>query len=300
MAVLERPRRRQQAGALPPVVLVLVLVPLLLESALVFWPALQGVLLAFTRWDGIGPAENVGLANFSEMADDPVFRLAAKNTAIWLVLYGGLSVLLGLGLALLLNAQRRGVAVYRALIFLPVVFSLVVTALVWRVIYAPDGLLNEGLDAVGAGGQARIWLGDPDTVLYALIVASLWQGIGYIMVLFLAGLKGIDPVIVEAAKVDGANRVQSLRYVTLPALKSVSGVVISVVVINALRSFDIVWSLTQGGPYNSSELLSTYMFSTAFESRRLGYASALAVVIFVLALGFIIFYLVRVLREESD
>jgi multiple sugar transport system permease protein/raffinose/stachyose/melibiose transport system permease protein len=294
-----RPRRRRNAGRVPPVVLVLVFVPFLAEAVWVFWPAIQGIALSFTRWDGIGPARPVGLQNFADMPSDPIFQQALRNTAIWLVLYGGLSIVLALGLALLLNAQRRGVAFYRALIFLPVVFSLVVTALVWRVIYAPDGIINEALGAVGLESAQHIWLGDPSTVLYALIVASLWQGIGYTMVLFLAGLKAVDPALTEAARVDGAGAFRIFRDVTLPQLRPVMGVVVSVTIINSLRSFDIVWSLTQGGPFNSSELLSTYMFSAAFQSRQLGYASALAVVIFVLALSFIIFYLIRILREDS-
>ncbi len=296
--VLASVQRRQRSAGLPPVVLVLVLVPFVVEAVGVFWPAIQGVFLSLTRWDGIGQPQNVGVDNFAKMSSDPIFRQAFKNTAIWLVLFGGLSVIVGLALALLLNAKRRGVTIYRALIFMPVVFSLVVTALVWRVLYSPDGLFNQVLSSVGLTGWQRIWLGDPTTVLYALVIAALWQGTGYIMVLFLAGLKAADPELMEASKVDGANRFQALLYVTLPQLRGVIGVIISVVVINALRAFDIVWALTQGGPYHSSELLSTYMFSTAFQGRQLGYASAIAVVIFVLALAFIIFYLVRVLKEE--
>jgi multiple sugar transport system permease protein len=205
---------------------------------------------------------------------------------------------LGLSLALLLRADRRGVAVYRSLIFLPVIFSLVVTALVWRVLYAPNGVFNNALQSVGLKSLGRIWLAEPRTVLYALILASLWRSSGYIMVLYLAGLKSIDPALTEAARVDGANRWQLLRHITMPQLRGVNSVVISVIVIDALRSFDIVYALTKGGPYNSSQLLSTYMFQTAFATGRLGYASAIAVVIFLLAVSFIVLYLVRALKED--
>jgi multiple sugar transport system permease protein len=198
-----------------------------------------------------------------------------------------------------LKANRRGVAIYRSLIFLPVIFSLVVTALVWRVLYAPEGVFNNALQAVGLGSSGRIWLAEPRTVLYALIVASLWRSAGYIMVLYLAGLKSIDPVLTEAAKVDGASRWQLFRNITMPQLKGVNSVVLSVIVIDALRSFDIVYALTKGGPYNSSQLLSTYMFQTAFATGRLGYASAIAAVIFLLSITFIVLYLVRALREEA-
>jgi multiple sugar transport system permease protein len=135
-------------------------------------------------------------------------------------------------------------------------------------------------------------------VLYALIVASLWRSAGYIMVLYLAGLKSIDPALTEAARVDGTSRGQLLRHITMPQLRGVNSVVISVIVIDALRSFDIVWALTKGGPYNSSQLLSTYMFQTAFATGRLGYVSSIAVVIFLLAISFIVLYLIRALRED--
>jgi multiple sugar transport system permease protein/raffinose/stachyose/melibiose transport system permease protein len=281
------------------VVLAFVLVPLLAEALWVFWPALQGFYLALTSWDGISAPRFVGLGNFREMIHDDIFRTAAVDTVLWLLLFGGLSALLGLATALLLQQERRGVGFYRAALFMPVVFSLVATALVWQAIYQPDGVLNQLLQAVGLGSLRHAWLADQDTALYAVIVPALWRQIGYVMVLYLAGLKGIDPALYEAAKVDGAGRLQCFRHITLPQLRGVNAVVLSVIVIDSLRSFDVVWSLTRGGPYHSSELLSTYMYSTAFQSLRLGYGSALAVVIFLLAFGVIASYLVRAFREAD-
>ncbi|AGP54485.1 carbohydrate ABC transporter permease [Streptomyces rapamycinicus] len=295
------PRGRWARGArrTPPLVLAFLLVPLLAESLWVFWPAFQGFYLALNKWDGVSAPEFVGLGNFAEMAHDEVFRTAAVDTVLWLVVFGGLSALLGLGAALLLQQERRGVGFYRAALFLPVVFSLVATALVWQAIYQPDGVLNRLLESVGLDSLRHAWLADQDTALYAVIVPALWRQVGYVMVLYLAGLKGIDPALYEAAKVDGAGRWQRFRHVTLPQLRSVNAVVLSVIIIDSLRSFDVVWSLTRGGPYHSSELLSTYMYSTAFQSLRLGYGSALAVVIFVLAFGVIASYLVRAFREAD-
>ncbi len=292
-------RGRRPGRRTPPLVLAFVLIPLLAESVWVFWPALQGFYLALTKWDGVSAPQFVGLGNFREMVHDEVFRTAAIDTVLWLVLFGGLSALLGLAAALLLQAERRGVGFYRAALFLPVVFSLVATALVWQAIYQPDGVLNQVLGSIGLGSLRHAWLADQDTALYAVIVPALWRQIGYVMVLYLAGLKGIDPALHEAAKVDGASAWQRFRHVTLPQLSSVNAVVLSVIVIDSLRSFDVVWSLTRGGPYHSSELLSTYMYSTAFQSLRLGYGSALAVVIFVLAFGVICSYLVRAFREAD-
>lgn len=276
-----------------------VLVPFTVESIWVFWPALQGFWFSLTRWDGMSPPTFVGTDNYVELAGDATFRGALVNTVIWLVLFGGLSVLGGFGMALVLQKERRWVGFYRAALFTPVVFSLVVTALVWRVFYQPDGIADTLLRAVGLEHLIRPWLADPQTALYAVILPALWRQIGYVMVLFLAGLKAIDPALHEAARMDGANAWQRLRHVTIPQLKGVNAVVLSVIVIDSLRSFDIVWSLTKGGPYHSSELLSTYMYSTAFQSLRLGYASAIAVVIFVLALAVILGYLVRAFREEA-
>jgi ABC-type sugar transport system permease subunit len=293
------PRQRRRSTRLSPVLPAFVLVPFVIESIWVFWPALQGFWLSLTKWDGMTAPQFIGLGNFTEMASDPTFLGALRNTVIWLLLFGGLSIIGGFGMALLLQRDRRGVTFYRAALFTPVVFSLVVTALVWRVFYQPDGLADNFLHAVGLDNLIRPWLADPDTALYAVILPALWRQIGYVMVLYLAGLKSIDPALHEAAKVDGANAWQRLWRVTVPQLRGVNAVVLSVIVIDSLRSFDIVWSLTRGGPYHSSELLSTYMYSTAFQSLRLGYGSALAVVIFVLALAVILGYLVRAFREDA-
>lgn len=291
--------RRRRSVRPSPLLLAFVLVPFAIESIWVFWPAIQGLYFSFTRWDGLAAPASVGFANYAELARDPVFRGALGNTVLWLLLFGGLSIVGGFGMALALQRERRGVNLYRTALFLPVVFSLVVTSLVWRVFYQPDGLADRLLTAVGLEHLIRPWLADPQTALYAVILPALWRQIGYIMVLYLAGLKAVDPAVHEAARVDGANSWQRLWHVTVPQLKGVNSVILSVIVIDSLRSFDIVWALTRGGPYHSSELLSTYMFSTAFQSLRLGYASAIAVAIFLLALAVIIGYLVRAFREES-
>jgi multiple sugar transport system permease protein len=290
-----RPAHRARKRPVPPVLLAFLLVPLAVEGFWVFWPALQGFWLSLTDWDGVSAPSFAGVGNFTELFGDAIFHSAALNTLIWLVLFGGLSAIGGLALALLLQQERRGVGFYRAALFTPVVFSLVATSLIWQAIYQPDGLLNQVLPE----GWRHSWLADPDTALYAVLVPALWRQVGYVMVLYLAGLKGIDPTLFEAAKIDGAGRWQQFRFVTWPQLRSVNSVVLSVIVIDSLRSFDVVWAMTKGGPYHSSELLSTYMYSTAFQSLRLGYASALAVVIFVLAFGVIVAYLVRAFREDE-
>jgi multiple sugar transport system permease protein len=291
------PRPRRGIG---PMVWVFLLVPLAVEIGWVFWPALNSFYFSLTEWNGAGAPEFVGTRNFSGLKTDPVFRTALENNVIWAVGFGGASVALGLALAVALNRPRRFVGLYRSAIYLPMVFSLAVTGLFWRVLYEPDGAVNSALGALGLGGLERQWLADPDTALYAVLIAAVWRQVGYVMVLYLAGLKGCDPQLDDAAQVDGANAWQRFWQVTMPQLKGVNAVVFAVTVIDSLRTFDIVWAMTRGGPYHSSELLSTYMFQQAFTFLNLGIASAIAVVIFALAIGFIVTYLVRALRQEVD
>lgn len=292
-------KRRGPLARVPILVWGFLLIPFAVEFFWVFWPAANSFSLSFTKWKGVGAAQSVGLKNYVNLASDPIFQTALKNTTIWLVLFGGASFVGGLTLALLLNKPRRGVGIYRSAIYLPMVFSLAVTGMFWRLLYQPNGAFSTVLDSVGLGSWAEP-LANPQTVLYAVLIAAVWRQLGYIMVLYLAGLKGCDPSLEEAAIVDGATRWQRLWSVIMPQLKNVNTVVFAIIVIDSLRTFDIVWAMTRGGPYNSSQLLSTYMYQESFTAVNLGYGSAIAVVIFLLAIGFIIAYLVRATREGED
>lgn len=285
--------------AVPLGVWLFVAVPFAVEAVWVFWPALNSFQLSLTRWNGTGVPEYVGLRNYRRMVSDEVFLQALVNNVFWLVGFGGLSVVGGLALAMALNRPRRFVGLYRSAIYLPMVFSLAVTGLFWRVLYQPDGSIDTAFDVLGLGALTTQWLANPDTALAAVLVAAVWRQVGYLMVLYLAGLKGCDPTLDDAAAIDGANAWQRFRYVTMPQLRGVNTVVFAVTVIDSLRTFDIVWAMTGGGPYHASELLSTYMYQQGFTFLNLGYGSAVAVVIFVLAIGFIITYLVRAARQEA-
>ncbi len=291
-------RRRRLSRRVSPVVWLLLLIPFVVEAAWVFWPAFNSFQLSFTKWNGVGAAQPVGLRNYTDMLSDPIFATALRNNVFWVVGFGGLSVVAGLGLALALNKPRRGVGIYRSAIYLPMVFSLAVTGLFWRVMYQPDGPVNIMLAAIGINTGEHQWLADPNTALGAILVAAIWRQAGYIMVLYLAGLKGCDPALEEAAAVDGANAWQRFRYIVMPQLRNVNTVIFAVTVIDSLRTFDIVWAMTRGGPYNTTQLLSTYMYQVGFTLVNLGYGSALAVVIFLLAIAFIITYLARATRED--
>jgi multiple sugar transport system permease protein len=289
------PRRR-----VPLLVWVFLLVPLAVELFWVFWPAINSFSLSFTSWKGVGAAKPVGLENYQRLASDPIFLTALRNNVIWVIGFGGLSVVGGLGLAVALNRPGRGVGFYRSAIYLPMVISLAVTGLFWRVMYQPDGPIDVGLGALGLDWLQRQWLADPDTALYAVLIAAVWRQVGYIMVLYLAGLKGTDPTLEEAAAVDGANAWQRFWRIVMPQLRGVNTVVFAVTVIDSLRTFDIVWAMTRGGPYNTTQLLSTYVFQQGFTLVNLGYGSAIAVVIFLLAVAFIITYLARQARAEES
>lgn len=295
-----RTRRARGALRVPPVVWLFLIIPVAVEVFWVFWPAFNSFQLSLTRWQGVGAAEFIGLQNYVNLSTDPVFLTALRNNAIWVILFGGLSVIGGLTLAVLLNRPRRGVGIYRAAIYLPMVFSLAVTGLFWRVMYAPDGPITGFFEALRIEALATPWLASPDLALYGVLVAAVWRQVGYIMVLYLAGLKSCDPALEEAAAVDGANRWQRFWHVVMPQLAGVNTVVFAVTVIDSLRTFDIVWSMTRGGPYDSSQLLSTYMFQQGFTVVNLGYGSAIAVIIFLLAIIFIITYLARAARGEED
>ncbi|MFK4791801.1 carbohydrate ABC transporter permease [Microbacterium sp. ZW T5_56] len=292
-------RRRSAVRRVPPIIWAFLLIPLVVELALVFWPAINSFYISLTKWNGAGAPEWVGFRNFENLTTDPVFIQALLNNIYWVIGFGGASVVIGLLLALALNRPRRGVGFYRSAIYLPMVFSLAVTGLFWRLLYQPDGAVNSALDAIGLGTVARQWLADPNTALTAVLIAAVWRQCGYIMVLYLAGLKGVDPTLEEAAQVDGANRWQRFWRIVMPQMRGVNSVVFAVTVIDSLRTFDIVWTMTRGGPYNSTQLLSTYMYQTAFSTVDLGYGSAIAVIIFLLAIVFIIGYLASAARSED-
>lgn len=273
-------------------------IPLLFEVVWVMWPAIQSIGISTLRWNGTSDATFIGGENFTNLLSDPLFMTAFGNNAKWLLVFGVLSVLGGLALALVLHEQIKGWKIYRSAFFTPIAVSFVVTGFIWKWMFAPSGVVNSGLGAMGLEQFVSNWLGDEDLVLWAVIVAAVWRQVGYIMILFLAGLKSVDVSTIEAATVDGANYWQRLRNVVLPDLAPSVATVVAVTVIDSMRTFDIVWSMTQGGPFNSTQVLSTLMWREAFGNYNLGYASAIAVVILLLTLAFVILYLLRAIPKD--
>ncbi|MBP2474902.1 ABC-type sugar transport system permease subunit [Crossiella equi] len=308
-AAPERPRaaskRRRRASAFTAtdkVVLAVMLgIPSLLHLGLVWFPAFGSILLSFTEWDGIGGVEDikfVGVRNYTDILTTyPRFWPALWNNLTWLVFLLVLPTLFGLFMAVLLDRKLAMGRVYQSVLYLPMMLSLALIGFIWQLIYQPDqGLLNNLLGT--ADDHPVNWLGDPDVNLYAVLVAAGWRHAGYVMLLFLAGLKAVDPSLKEAASLDGANAWQTFWHVTFPALKPVNIVVLVITVIEALRAFDIVYIINKGR--QGLELLSILVTDNIIgEASRIGWGSALAVVLLLISMGFIITYLMQTFRKED-
>jgi multiple sugar transport system permease protein len=277
-------------------------VPTLIHVAFVWVPALSSIGLSFTRWEGIGGLDTIewrGTRNYSEIFSIyPPFWPAVRHNLIWLAFFLVIPTTFGLFLAVLLDRELRFSRMYQSTLFLPVVLSLALVGIIWQLIYAPEqGLINNILGRTEEGNLID-WLGDPSINLWAALVAASWRHVGYIMILYLAGLKSVDPSLREAAKLDGANEWQTFRHVVFPVLKPINVVVLVVTVIESLRAFDIVYIFNKGT--NGLELLSVLVTNNIIgEASRIGYGSALAVILLVISLGFILPYLFTTFRREQ-
>ncbi|MET7885085.1 carbohydrate ABC transporter permease [Streptomyces avermitilis] len=284
---------------------VIIGIPLAALLFFVWLPAPASLGLSFTTWDGIDLVDIhwVGLDNYQEIFTNyPPFWPAVRHNVVWLLFTALLPTPFGIFLAYQLDRKIRFTRVYQTAIFLPMVLSLAVVGFIWEIIYNPDtGLLNGLLNAAGSGHHID-WLGNPDLNLWAVLVASSWRHTGYIMILYLAGLKGFDPALKEAAALDGANGRQTFLRVVFPALKPVNVIILVITVMESLRSFDVVYVLGGGiGSKPGMELLSLLITDNILgESSHIGYGSALAVVLLVVSLGAIGTFLVQNFRKEDQ
>lgn len=273
--------------------------PLTLYSIWVIIPTFYTFYLSLTSYDGIGVVRFIGLRNFRFLFEDTVFITSLMNNFKWLLIFLCIPVLMGLGLALILNHDILGSKGIKAAIYSPMVLAPVVVGLIWAWIYDPTGgLLNSTLTAIGLSSLTRGWLSNPNTVLYAIIGSAIWRHVGYVMILFLAGLKTIPPTVIEASLVDGANSWQRFLHIVLPLLKPSTVIVFVVTIIESLRSFDMVNMMTEGGPFNSSNVLANFMYMETFRNYRMGYGASIAVILFMIMFVFIIIYLRQVMKDE--
>jgi len=266
--------------------------PLAAYAFFVLLPLLWSVAISFTDWNGLAKERPfVGLENYLRALGDPLFIGALRNTAVWLVLGVTLPTVAGLGLAWLLDRPLRGSRFYKSAFYLPVCLSLAVVGQVWIWIYQPDiGLLNTVLRAIGLDGLTRAWLGNPGTALAAVIVAWCWQQTALSLILYLAALTTVPRETIEAASIDGASSAQTFRRIVLPLLRPATIVVVSLSVIGVLKGFDIVYLLTEGGPFHTSDNLAMLMFTETFRKYSIGYGAAISTTLFLLALVVILVY----------
>jgi multiple sugar transport system permease protein len=248
------------------------------------FPMVFSLGLAFMNWDGANVVTWAGLENFRELLHDETFRIALLNTFYYVIGTVPPTMVAALGLALLLNQPLRGRNFFRTTFFFPYVASLVAVAVVWNMLFNPAmGPVNQFLVALGVENPPR-WTASVDWAMPTVIMASIWKGMGYYMVIYLAALQGIPSYLYEAAEIDGANAWQKFRYVTLPMLTPATFFVSIMLTIAAFKVFDLILVMTDGGPGRATNVLVIHTYNTAFREFRFGYSSAIAMVLFVIVL----------------
>ena len=302
MAMTETPNRswykRNEIAVTPWLFL---LPGIIFFSLYVIFPIFQSFWISFHEWDGLGEKTWVGTANYERLlGGDRKFEVSFWNNLRWLVLYL-LAIPMGLFISLFLNQTVRGIRLYKSLFFFPFVISQVVVGLVFSWFYLPnDGLFDVITGFVGIDVKGGI-LGNPNTATYGIIAAGLWPQTAYCMILYLTGLNAVDPEQVEAARLDGAKGWKMLWYVIIPQLKPATFIAFVVTIIGALRSFDFIAVMTNGGPFGSTRVLSFYMFEESLSEFgfRMGYGAAIAVVLFFIMLFFIGYFLWSMYQDEK-
>lgn len=277
-------------------------IPTAIHVFLVWLPTLGSIILSFTRWNGIGglsAIEPIGLKNYTDIFTIyPPFWPSLAHNLLWLGVLGLIATPFGMFLAVLLDRELRGSRFYQSAFFLPVVLSLAIIGFIVTLVFAPEQGLVNNLLGTNKPGSLIDWLGDPRLNLWAVLLFASWRHAGYIMILYLAGLKSVDPSLREAASIDGANQRQTFFRVVFPALQPINIVVLVVTIIEALRAFDLVYVINKGR--NGLELISVLVTNNIIgEASRIGFGSALAVILLVISLGVIVPYLVRTFRAEA-
>lgn len=272
-------------------------IPAAVVLGLVWLPTVFTVVLSFARWDGIGGTSSIewiGTRNYVDAVEAyPPFQQALQNNLLWLGFLFVVPTILGILLAIVLDRNIRGSRLYQSIFYIPVVLSMALIGFIWQLVYSTEGgVLNTLL------GTNVDWLGDPDINIWAVMVAAAWRHTGYVMLLYLAGLKAIDPSVREAAVMDGAGPIRTFFSVVFPLMKNTNLLIIVITVIEALRAFDLVWVINKGR--NGLELISALVTANVVgEAGRIGFGSALATVMLAISLVFIALYLAIVLRSKD-
>lgn len=294
--VRERRRLRRLNGRDIALMIILIGLPTLLSLALVWGTTIASIALSFTNYNGVTPPTWAGMRNYEIIVTiyEPFWR-AVRNNLLWLAFLSLIATPLGLLLAVLLDRKIRFGRFYQSAFYMPVVLSLAIVGFIAQLVYSRDyGALNA---MMGKTANPIDWLGDPSINIWAILLAVGWRHAGYVMVLYLAGLKAVDPELKEAALIDGASERQTFFRVVFPVLRPVNIIVVVITVIEALRAFDIVYAINSGR--NGLELLSVLVTANIVgEASRIGFGSAIAVILLLTSLGFVIVYLTQIIREE--
>lgn len=277
-----------------------ILPALLFFAAFLLYPLLHTIYLSLTEWAGfdLKKITFVGFENYKLVPPDWIFWKSLRNTMYFVAGTTICQNLLGLGLAIFLNNNARFTRLMRTIVFIPVLLSPVIVGVMWSRIFDPFGILNQILEKLGLIKIPIFWLGDRRMAMVSLIGATVWQWTGYDMILYLTGLQQIPEELYEAAMIDGANRRQLFRRITLPLLKGVSTMVILLNLIGGVRVFDIVYVMTKGGPNHNTEVLATHLYEVAFWFNKMGYASVIAVIILLISLVFA-YFRNRLMEEKA-
>jgi raffinose/stachyose/melibiose transport system permease protein len=276
-----------------------VLPPFAVFAAFVAYPLARTVGYSFFEWDGLSPAVWVGLGNYRDAFSDPNLRVAFEHSLLFIVFDGLIPIAIGLVIAAVMGrGPLRGLSVYRTILFVPQVVSLAVTGIAWRWMYAENGPVNQLLRWFGVGSSGRAWLGDETWALPAVGVVGTWVMFGFCMVLFIVGVQRIDPSLYDAARVDGAGPVLEFFKVTLPLLRREIAIALTLTSIAALRSFDLVFVTTGGGPGHSTDVVGTAIYKEAFSYGEVGQAAALSVILAVLI--FVVIGLVNLFARNAE
>ncbi|MFN4195063.1 MAG: carbohydrate ABC transporter permease [Thermosynechococcus sp.] len=253
----------------------------------VFWPALQAFFLSFSRYetDLLSPPVWVGWANFAQLWRDGVFWKTLGNTFLYLVVVVPILAIAPLLLAILVNQPLRGIHWFRAAYYSPVIVSMVVAGIAWRWLYAPNGLLNQLVQGLHLRDTPIPWLTSPHLALFSVMAVTVWKGLGYYMVIYLAGLQGISSELYEAAALDGSEGWQQHWDITLPLMRPYIFLVSILSAISATKVFEEVYVMTQGGPLNSSKTIVYYIYENAFQRLEINYACTMGLVLFLFILG---------------
>ena len=250
-----------------------------------FGPILASFLISFTEWRGTTEPKFVGLGNYIELLESPVFWEILRNTFVFVALFVPGVMVLGLLLAVLVNQKLKGINFFRGMFYLPFITSMVAVALVWNWIFTSRfGILNHVLRTYAGVQQPPNWLGDSSTALLVLVIVSVWKLAGFQMMIFLAGLQGIPRSLYEAARIDGANSLHTFRYITLPLLTPVTFFVLIISIFEAFQTFEVTYAMTRGGPLYSSTTLSFYIYNNAFNFARFGFSSAAAYILMIIVI----------------